>query len=132
MVLDRLDVKRGLEAVDRSMPADAMRPRMRASRCGLAVAGFKSGEDLNCQLEAARIAGTRTPSEAASNYQLSGFSCCGVAGAADTGCAAGACGAGAAVTCRSLPVHLVVLVLKALRVLPPASSLVTATLAGIE
>jgi hypothetical protein len=31
---------------------------------------------VNCQLEAAGIAGTRTPSEAASNYQLNsvGFS----------------------------------------------------------
>jgi hypothetical protein len=32
------------------------------------------GEDLNCQLEAAGIAGTRTPSTAASNYQLGWFS----------------------------------------------------------
>jgi hypothetical protein len=31
---------------------------------------FKKG---NCQLEAAGIAGTRTPSEAASNYQLGWF-----------------------------------------------------------
>jgi Na+/H+ antiporter NhaB len=31
------------------------------------------GEDLNCQLEVAGIAGTRTPSTATSNYQLGWF-----------------------------------------------------------
>jgi hypothetical protein len=35
------------------------------------ISNHKSlGRDLNCQLEAAGIAGTRTPSAAAFNYQL--------------------------------------------------------------
>jgi hypothetical protein len=39
------------------------------------ISNHKSLErDLNCQLEAAGIAGTRTPSKAASNYQLGWFS----------------------------------------------------------
>jgi hypothetical protein len=53
----------------------AERPQGRPSLHSVDVLDLcrQSLEKGNCQLEAAGIAGTRTPSEAASNYQLGWF-----------------------------------------------------------